>query len=88
MNPSLDNYLLISSHLIQVLHQAFPRFSERNDQGVFMQQDANECWTELIRCLQQQKLEIPLGDGDLNVENAEDEAKAIAMSKGLIDRYQ
>ena len=53
-----------------------------------MQQDANECWTELIRCLQQQKLEIPLGDGDLNVENAEDEAKAIAMSKGLIDRYQ
>jgi len=72
---------------VQVLHQAFPRFSERNDQGVFMQQDANECWTELIRCLQQQKLEIPLGDGDLNVENAEDEAKAIAMSKGLIDSF-
>ena len=51
-----------------------------------MQQDANECWTELVRCLQQQKLEIPLGEGDPNVENAEDEAKAIAMSKGLIDR--
>jgi len=72
---------------VQVLHQAFPRFSEKNDQGVFMQQDANECWTELVRCLQQQKLEIPLGEGDPNVENAEDEAKAIAMSKGLVDSF-
>ena len=71
----------------QVLHQAFPRFSEKNDQGVFMQQDANECWTELVRCLQQQKLEIPLGEGDVSVESAEDEAKAIAMSKGLVDRF-
>ena len=52
-----------------------------------MQQDANECWTELVRCLQQQKLEIPLGEGDVSVESAEDEAKAIAMSKGLVDRF-
>jgi len=72
---------------VQVLHQAFPRFSEKNDQGVFMQQDANECWTELVRCLQQQKLEIPLGEGDISVDNAEDEAKAIAMSKGLVDSF-
>lgn len=72
---------------VQVLHQAFPRFSEKNDQGVFMQQDANECWTELVRCLQQQKLEIPLGEGEVSVDNAEDEAKAIAMSKGLVDSF-
>uniref|UniRef100_A0A1B6CDA9 Ubiquitin carboxyl-terminal hydrolase n=1 Tax=Clastoptera arizonana TaxID=38151 RepID=A0A1B6CDA9_9HEMI len=39
--------------LVKVLHMDFPQFSERTDQGTFMQQDANECWTELIRMLQQ-----------------------------------
>lgn len=72
---------------LQVLHQAFPRFSEKNDKGVYMQQDANECWTELVRCLQQQKLSIPLEENDKNVEDASDEAKAIAMSKGLVDSF-
>jgi len=72
---------------LQILHDAFPRFSEKNEHGVFQQQDANECWTELVRCLQQQKLEIPLGEGDINLEQAEDEAKAVAMSKGLVDSF-
>lgn len=39
--------------LLQMLHLAFPRFAEKTEQGVFQQQDANECWTELIRMLQQ-----------------------------------
>lgn len=39
--------------LLQVLHMAFPRFAEKSSQGGFQQQDANECWTELIRMLQQ-----------------------------------
>ena len=39
--------------LIQVLHMIFPRFAEKNDHGTFMQQDANECWIELMRMLQQ-----------------------------------
>lgn len=38
--------------LLQVLHMAFPRFAEKSSQGGFQQQDANECWTELIRMLQ------------------------------------
>jgi len=38
---------------LQVLHTAFPHFAEKTEQGVFQQQDANECWTELIRMLQQ-----------------------------------
>jgi len=28
--------------LLQTLHSAFPRFAERGEQGVWMQQDANE----------------------------------------------
>ncbi|CAH1116525.1 unnamed protein product [Phaedon cochleariae] len=39
--------------LLQVLHMAFPRFAEKNEHGTFAQQDANECWTEIIRMLQQ-----------------------------------
>lgn len=48
--------------LLQVLHMAFPRFAEKSDHGGFTQQDANECWTELIRMLQQ-KLPAKSVDG-------------------------
>lgn len=39
--------------LLQVLHLAFPRFAEKSERGGFVQQDANECWTEMVRMLQQ-----------------------------------
>ncbi|CAD6238673.1 GSCOCG00008513001-RA-CDS [Cotesia congregata] len=39
--------------LLQVLHLAFPRFAEKSELGGYQQQDASECWTELIRMLQQ-----------------------------------
>lgn len=39
--------------LLQVLQMVFPRFAEKNENGTFVQQDANECWTEIIRMLQQ-----------------------------------
>jgi hypothetical protein len=29
------------------------RFAERGEQGGFQQQDANECWMELLKMLQQ-----------------------------------
>ncbi|XKL66328.1 hypothetical protein PGB90_009748 [Kerria lacca] len=32
--------------LLKMLHTAFPRFAERGTGGTFVQQDANECWTE------------------------------------------
>jgi len=39
--------------LLQVLHTAFPRFAEKSSHGGFQQQDADECWTEILRMLQQ-----------------------------------
>ncbi|XP_028132295.1 ubiquitin carboxyl-terminal hydrolase 14 [Diabrotica virgifera virgifera] len=39
--------------LLQVMHMAFPRFAEKNEHGTLSQQDANECWTEMVRMLQQ-----------------------------------
>jgi ubiquitin carboxyl-terminal hydrolase 14 len=37
---------------LQVLHNAFPRFAERGEGGGYQQQDANECWLEILRMLQ------------------------------------
>ncbi|KAJ7403903.1 hypothetical protein BTVI_74659 [Pitangus sulphuratus] len=42
--------------LLQFLHMAFPQFAEKGDQGQYLQQDANECWVQMMRVLQQ-KLE-------------------------------
>ncbi|KAG7211952.1 hypothetical protein KM043_011160 [Ampulex compressa] len=39
--------------LVRMMHVAFPRFAEKSEYGGFQQQDANECWTELMRMLQQ-----------------------------------
>lgn len=39
--------------LVQMVHLAFPRFAEKSEHGGFQQQDANECWTEIIRMLKE-----------------------------------
>lgn len=39
--------------LLRMLHLAIPRFAQKAEGNVFQQQDANECWTELTRILQQ-----------------------------------
>jgi len=46
--------------ILQALHTAFPRFAERGEQGVWQQQDASECWTEIMRMLQQR---LPAEEG-------------------------
>lgn len=38
--------------MVTVLHSALPRFAEKGERGEPMQQDANEFWVELVRCLQ------------------------------------
>lgn len=39
---------------VQVFRTTFPRFAIKSQGGDFQQQDASECWTELIRMLQEQ----------------------------------
>ena len=38
--------------VMQVLHMAMPSFAERGEGGGYQQQDANECWTAVLRMLQ------------------------------------
>lgn len=54
--------------LLEMLHMMFPQFSEKTENGQFAQQDANECWSELIKVLQQ-KLKIETIDGTTNPKN-------------------
>lgn len=46
VSPSISPFIML-----QVLHNVFPRFADKTDDGSYMQQDANECWTELVRML-------------------------------------
>merc|ERR1719153_1875824 len=47
--------------LLQVLHNAFPRFAERGEGGGYQQQDANECWMEILRMSKANAIEQFLG---------------------------
>lgn len=37
--------------LVQTLHSVFPQFAQTGEKGVYRQQDANECWVELMKML-------------------------------------
>lgn len=39
--------------LLQTLHNVFPQFNQKGENGGYRQQDANECWTEVTKMLQQ-----------------------------------
>lgn len=56
--------------LLEMLHIMFPQFSEKTENGQLAQQDANECWSELIKVLQQKlKIEPIGGDAATNSRN-------------------
>ncbi|OCT76695.1 ubiquitin carboxyl-terminal hydrolase 14 [Xenopus laevis] len=70
--------------LLQFLHMAFPQFAEKGDQGQYLQQDANECWVQVMRVLQQ-KLEAIEGDTDMETDSG---AAATASKKNsFIDQF-
>ncbi|XP_031720990.1 ubiquitin carboxyl-terminal hydrolase 14 [Anarrhichthys ocellatus] len=71
--------------LLQFLHMAFPQFAEKGDQGQYLQQDANECWLQMMRVLQQ-KLE-PLEPETSMETESESGAASSSTKKNLIDQY-
>ncbi|XP_053393894.1 ubiquitin carboxyl-terminal hydrolase 14-like [Mercenaria mercenaria] len=64
---------------LQVLHMAYPQFAEKSEHGGFQQQDANECWTEIVRCLQQK---LPGVTTDSTDQNA-----SASSTRGFMDQY-
>lgn len=69
--------------LLQFLHMAFPQFAEKGDQGQYLQQDANECWLQMMRVLQQ-KLEPQEPETAMETDA---ESGAAAAKKNFIDQY-
>lgn len=51
---------------LSVFHMAFPRFAEKSQDNRLIQHDAAECWTSLMRSLQQdlKSVEVSSGCGD------------------------
>lgn len=50
--------------LLQTLHMAFPNFALTGENGTYRQQDANECWSELLKMLQQKLKPMEGASGD------------------------
>lgn len=48
--------------LLQTLHMAFPQFAQTGEHGSYRQQDANECWSELLKMLQQKLPPVKAGE--------------------------
>uniref|UniRef100_A0A3Q0SQY4 Ubiquitin carboxyl-terminal hydrolase n=1 Tax=Amphilophus citrinellus TaxID=61819 RepID=A0A3Q0SQY4_AMPCI len=71
--------------LLQFLHMAFPQFAEKGEQGQYLQQDANECWLQMMRVLQQ-KLEPQEQETAMETESESGAASASAK-KNFIDQY-
>lgn len=63
--------------LLQLLHHVFPRFADRDNHGGFQQQDANECWVELMGVL---KRHLQMGTGEAAVAGG-------ASGNSVIDTY-
>lgn len=61
--------------LVNLFRTTFPRFAEQGEQGMYMQQDASECWNELTRLLMQ---EVPSKDAEKTDKK---------FSSSLIDQY-
>uniref|UniRef100_A0A0K8TL35 Ubiquitin carboxyl-terminal hydrolase n=1 Tax=Tabanus bromius TaxID=304241 RepID=A0A0K8TL35_TABBR len=53
--------------LLQTLHMAFPQFAQTGENGTYRQQDANECWSELLKMLQQK---LPAKENDKSKYNS------------------
>ncbi|XP_058995019.1 ubiquitin carboxyl-terminal hydrolase 14 isoform X1 [Mustela lutreola] len=72
--------------LLQFLHMAFPQFAEKGEQGQYLQQDANECWIQMMRVLQQ-KLEAIEDDSVKETESSSASAVTPSKKKSLIDQF-
>uniref|UniRef100_A0A1B0CV70 Ubiquitin carboxyl-terminal hydrolase n=1 Tax=Lutzomyia longipalpis TaxID=7200 RepID=A0A1B0CV70_LUTLO len=54
--------------LLQTLHMAFPQFAHTDENNVYRQQDANECWIELLKMLQQKSFVEQYMGGSFEIE--------------------
>lgn len=78
---SMDGNAVITPIVfLSVFHMTFPRFAEKSQDNRLIQHDAAECWTSLMRSLQQDlKCEVSSGCGD--------DSDAAKKCQSLIEQY-
>ncbi len=64
----------------------FPQFNTKDDHGHLQQQDANECWVELVRMFQQTLPGVSTTDGEVP-EGAVAAGGAAAAGRKLVTEY-
>jgi len=70
---------------LTVLRRAFPQFAQQNPQGGgFMQQDAEECWTQLMLTLSQK---LPRALGAIDEEPSSSSASSSARKSAISDLF-
>ncbi|KAK2113082.1 Ubiquitin carboxyl-terminal hydrolase 14 [Saguinus oedipus] len=62
--------------LLQFLHMAFPQFAEKGEQGQYLQQDANECWIQMMQ-----------DDSVKETDSSSASAATPSKKKSLIDKF-
>jgi ubiquitin carboxyl-terminal hydrolase 14 len=62
----------------QIFRAAFPQFAQKSKTGVFMQQDAEECWTQLITSISHK---VPKFKADPNEPDTAPSPQSSAISQ-------
>lgn len=90
------NSTITPAIVLSYLHSLYPQFATRGEHGGFQQQDANECYAELLRQLSSlaevevnengEKKKYPVtkfleGEFDVTMKNKENEEEAVQKSK-------
>ncbi|RIA85985.1 hypothetical protein C1645_829951 [Glomus cerebriforme] len=80
LNQTTESYAPLS--FLRILRNIFPQFAQRNAHG-FMQQDAQECWTQIVNSLKQSNISISYQTNlSSNVESS-----SSSLEGSFIDRY-
>jgi len=79
LNQTTEGYAPL--FFLQMLRNAFPQFAQRNANG-YMQQDAEECWTQIVSSLKQSNIPTPNQDSKLSPDET-----SSSSTESFIDRY-
>jgi len=68
------------AHMLSALHNVFPQFAATNERGMYEQQDANECFTQMLEAIVDGTKYLPVspakGDGSMEVDGQQPRAQS------------
>jgi len=71
--------------LLNTLHTAFPAFAQRGEQGGYQQQDANECWVQMLEMIRRQLKTTAAASTSEN--NGTSAGATASAGRSVVDQY-